>query len=331
MIPKTLKKLSASPRTALWLMSLTGAACLAGALGGREGYFGSPAFLILAALACGALAHAGWLRLYAVRRGAAQLSPLELARRLAPALFHLGLVAVAAAGLMAYGFEKRGFVQLMEGEEFDGAQEGFLVLERGAWAGRLDLPFALRMGRLKHEHWEDGELRELASSVTVVRRGLSERRTVAVNRPLGLGGVRVYQSQHYGYSVSLRVRKPGGEEAVTHFLLDRPARPGLPAVGGADFPTTPYEVRLRLVGEDALRATVTARGKEVYDGPLQLDAPVRMGEDLLEVADLRPWSGLIVVSDRSHLLATAGFVLAVAGGLLMFAFPARLRGEASHA
>jgi hypothetical protein len=225
----------------------------------------------------------------------------------------------------------------MEGETIPGRETDFLTVKKGPWAGTLELPFSLRLGSFRHSSWDDGGLREYGSSLSILRPGQALPVDLAVNRPFSSSGVRVYQSPHFGPALSLRLKKPSGEEPVTHFLLDRPSKPGMPALGGADFPTTDYDFRLALRpggsadgasgGAASVFATITRRSgrpgrtEVVYRGPLPLDRAVAVGDDKVSVAGIRPWTGLVVVADRSMVLAYLGFLLASAGALLMYILP----------
>ena len=150
-------------------------------------------------------------------------------------LLHAGLLLLIAAGLWAYAFEVRGFLQLMEGETFSGSEPELLLVEKGRLAGSFNAPFCLTLKNLAHDYWENGEPRDFASLLLVEDKDGAREERLAINSPLYLSGFSVFQSPHYGYSVTVGF-SPAGKEVFTHFLLDRPEKPGPPATGGSDFP-----------------------------------------------------------------------------------------------
>ncbi|MDA8244858.1 MAG: cytochrome c biogenesis protein ResB [Elusimicrobia bacterium] len=249
-------------------------------------------------------------------------------------VFHLGLLLVIVAAFLTFAFQQRGFVQLIEGEVFDGAAADFLTVNNGPLAGRFLVPFSLRMNKLEQAYWGNGQPRDFGSRVDFLEEsGRPAPALISVNNPFRRRGVTVYQSPYYGYSVSLALKRPAGAETLTHFLLDRAAVPSRPAVGGADFPGTGYLFWLEFLPDAAgrsffvkdpvLKARVTEGGRVVFDGPVPMDGTVRVGADSLRVAAVRGWSGLVFVRDRWQGLAYAGLGLCVLGAALMFLLPYR--------
>lgn len=361
-----LKRLAASPASSLALIVGAAAAAAAGFLAPKWGVYGSPVFWSFGGLAACALACTLQLQARLLWR-TRSVSVLGLdsreeamkgilgkhGYRLAAAfgsgetrrfsfqrdgpgkygsfLFHAGLFLVVLSGLWLAAFQKRAFLQLMEGETFQGAENEFLTLEKGPLAGAFSVPFGLRLGTLTHEYWNDGQVKDFASELFLLEEGREERRRVSVNHPLIAGGVAVYQSPHYGYSVSLALQRPDGSRPVTHFLIDKAPRINLPAVGRADFPTTGYVMSVSLrpdrrrkdfhLVDPELEVSVLRGERVLYRGPVPLQGSVRVGSDRLSLAGLRQWSGLNLV-DRGGLgPARLGFILSALGAGLLFLLP----------
>ena len=254
-----------------------------------------------------------------------------LLQRCGVLILHTGLLLLILAGLWAYAFEVRGFLQLMEGETFSGAEPELLQVEKGRFAGSFNAPFRLTLNSLSHDYWANGEPRDFASMLLVEDSDGARQERLAFNSPLRLSGFSVFQSPHYGYSVTVGLKRPASEEIYTHFLLDRPGSPKHPAVGGSDFPTTAYQVNLSLkpdlaggsffLKDPSVEATVTESGKVVYKGPLSASAGVRFSGGELRLADLRYWSGISLSRGRAAWLAYLGFALCVLGAVLIYARP----------
>ncbi len=305
--------------------------CVNGFFHGRESgaasaFFGSPVVLIAAGLAALALAYS--LRLQLRRLF---LLPGNYPPRCGAIALHAGLLLLILAGLLAYAFEVRGFLQLMEGETFSGAEQELLTVEKGRLAGSFNTPFRLTLNSLSHDYWANGEPRDFASLLHVEDGDGAREERLAFNSPLRLSGISVFQSPHYGYSVTVGLKRRVGEEVFTHFLLDRPASSKRPATGGSDFPTTAYQVNLSLRPDAAggsfflkdplVEATVTESGKVVYKGPLSAASGVRFSGGELRLADLRYWSGISLSRGRAAWLAYFGFALCVLGAALLYARP----------
>lgn len=361
---KSLLRLAASPRTSLACIGAAAAAALAGFFLPSAQVYSSPWFLSLALLSAGLLAHSVRLQLRAAARrprpaGAVRLDEDEAsvagvlvelgyapaarrgtagervlffekgrAGRWGSAVFHAGLLLAIAAGLWVYAASQRAFLQLMEGETFRGGERELAILHKGPLAGRWSAPFGLRLERFRDESWEDGAPKSYESVLTILQDGRETVGTAAPNRPLSAAGVDVYQSNHYGYVVSLALRRGAEHPVVANFLLDQPPRPGRPAVGGSDFPRRDWWIDLRLQagrGESApaLEASVVGDGRELYRGPLALGGGAVVGGERLTWVGLRRWSGLILARQPGARLAYLAFALSVAGGALMVLFPHR--------
>lgn len=320
-----LKRLAASPTSSMALILGAAAACVAGYLVPRQAVYASRWFWGLGALSAAALAFTVQLQARALLGGA----NADRARRWGSLIFHTGLLLVIVAGLAQPLRQKRGFVQLMEGEIFLGREGEFLETEKGSLAGRLELPFGLRLDALRDAYWTDAlHLRELASDLSILRGGRTEPVRVAVNSPLLDSGFAVYQSAYYGHAVSVELQRRDGQRLMTHFLLDRAALPGKPEVGGSSFADTDYLFSLRLrpdvsgktftLSNPSVEVEVFKGGRPVYAGPLT-DKPILAPDgDRFTLAEIKPWSGLNIV-DRSGLwLLRLGFIVTVLGASILF-------------
>lgn len=320
-----LKRVAASPASSMALILVAAAACVAGYLAPRQDLYGSRWFWGLGALSVAALAFTVQLQARALRRGAGA----NRARRWGSLIFHTGLLLVIVAGLAQPLWQKRGFVQLMEGEIFLGREGEFLETEKGSLAGKIELPFGLRLDALRDAYWEDGRnLRELASEISVLRNGRTEPVRVAVNSPLLDSGFAVYQSAFYGHAVSVELERRDGQRLMTHFLLDRASIPGKPEVGGQSFANTDYLFSLRLnpdasgktfaLSNPSVEVEVFKGGRPVYAGPLTEKPIAALDGDRFTLAEIKPWSGLNIV-DRSGLwLLRLGFIVTVLGASILF-------------
>lgn len=320
-----LKRLGASPASSLALILGGAGACAAGYLAPRQELYGSRWFWGLGALSAAALAFTIQLQARALRRGAGA----GRARRWGSLVFHTGLMLVIVAGLAQPLRQKRGFLQLMEGEIFLGREGEFLETEKGSLAGKLELPFGLRLDALRDGYWPDSRnLRELASDLSVLRGGRAEPVRVAVNSPLIDSGFAVYQSAYYGHAVSVELERRDGRRVTTHFLLDRAASPSEAETGGQSFADTDYIFALKLrpdasgrtfaLSDPRVDVEVFKGGRPVYAGPLT-DKPFAAPDgDRFSLAEIKPWTGLDIVDRGGQWILRLGFIVTVLGAALLF-------------
>jgi cytochrome c biogenesis protein len=137
-------------------------------------------------------------------------------------LFHVSLLLLLVGLAYGKGFGYRGQAAIVEGETWANARVGYDTWSPGRFFGAERLaPFQLRLDDFSNAFHDDGTPSEFASRLTAL--DLDGRRTqaqrVAPNRPMTVGGVRVFQSD-YGYVPVVRVRGKDGtvlkqEEVLT--------------------------------------------------------------------------------------------------------------------
>lgn len=246
-------------------------------------------------------------------------------------IFHSGLFLIIAAAIIGLAFQKRGFAQVMEGEVFAGRNSDFRVKEMGLLSKGFDISFALRLYGLRHTYWDTGDMKSLESSVGVISGNTTVDHAIAINSPLTINGVTMFQSANYGYALSLLLKKPTGQQVVTNFLLDKPDRIGKPAIGKADFETTDYLFDMTFYPDIAkpsffpskpiLYLKVLERGTPVFQGLVVPGETIRVKNDILQFAGIRNWSGLVFTENTGANVAYAGFAVAVIGMIINYLLP----------
>lgn len=135
-------------------------------------------------------------------------------REIGSLVFHFSILVLLVGLAYGKGFGFRGQAMVVEGEEqsFLNTVINYNVFEPGRYYSAGDLPpFELTLRDFTNAFHPNGAPAEFASHLTAVGQGgdVQEQR-VAVNRPLTVDGVRVYQSD-YGYAPVLKVTGPNGE------------------------------------------------------------------------------------------------------------------------
>ncbi len=249
-------------------------------------------------------------------------------------LLHGGMLVVVAGALATYLFEQRGFVQLLERDTFFGSGGDFMYEEHGPLAAPFRPDLWVSLLAFHPAYHANGEVKS-AESDLLIREGdrQPEPVRIGINEPLRRGGVELYQSGFFGYTVGLRIETQG--RAIPYYLsIDRPAAPGTPSAGTGGIPTTSLAVQVKLYpdpsrGTFALNAPlleirVQERGKEVASGMLAAGESLPLRGGTLTFSDARQWSGLIVTAGSFSGIVFAGFGLIAAGLIAVYFFPLRL-------
>lgn len=135
-------------------------------------------------------------------------------RELGSIAFHLSILVLLVGLAYGKGLGFRGQALVVEGREhtFLNTVINYNVFEPGRYYSAADLPpFELALDDFSNAFHPNGAPAAFASRLTAVGQdGDVQHQRVAVNRPLTVDGVRVFQSD-YGYAPVLRVTGPDGE------------------------------------------------------------------------------------------------------------------------
>ncbi|MHB8091947.1 MAG: cytochrome c biogenesis protein ResB [Syntrophales bacterium] len=245
-------------------------------------------------------------------------------------IFHGGMLLLILAALLTVAFQKRGFVQLIEGDSFSGRQEDFLSCENGIFSGRFDPGFGIQLEKLSHSYWDTGELKELKSDVIIERRGLSVKKSLTRGESFDIGDVSISQSPHFGYTLKISLSTKGAEGLPTYFSLDM-APAGRPLTGRSDFPTTDYVLEMAFTPDrsgrspypldPSLQLRFMTGEKEAGRAVLKPGEEALVGESRFRFEEIRNWSGLRLTENSFTSLVYGGFLLNTIGILIIFLFP----------
>ena len=244
-------------------------------------------------------------------------------------IFHAGLLVVIMAGLYGLAFQKRGFVQLIQTDTFQGRDKDWTVKRLGLFAGKFDLNFQTHLNSFVPAYWDNDLIKEMESSLTITdAKGESKDFSLSLRNPANFNGTRIYQSTHYGYSLGFVLEREGKDPVITQFLLDAPGKKDKPFVGKMDFPTTDYILDMKfypnmiepsfyatLPGADL---TVMEEGKKIFRGKVLFTQRAWLGKDSLTFAQIHYWTGLTFVRNYGMPLVYAGFALGTLGALSIF-------------
>lgn len=248
-------------------------------------------------------------------------------------VFHSGLLLIIVAAIIGLSFQKRGFVQLMEGDVFSGRHDDFLVKELGVFQRQFDTGFKTHLSRFSHEYWDTDQIKAISSSIVLIDgNGNTYEDTLSPNHPVKYNGINIYQSSNYGYALSFALRSSDGRETVTHFMLDKPDEKTKPLVGSSDFPRTPYVFEMKFYPDISMNSFYLSRpilylrvlkgiSNVVFDGLIIPGDVINIEDSLLTFFNISSWSGLIYVKGFDMSIAYSGLFISCLGATIIFLLP----------
>jgi cytochrome c biogenesis protein ResB len=204
-----------------------------------------------------------------------------------------------------------------------------VVKRLGIFARDFDLGFKVYLNNFTPSYWENDQIKELESSLTIINdKGEAKELLLSLRNPINFNETKIYQSTHYGYSLGFVLEREGQDPVITQFLLDAPAQKYKPFIGKMDFPTSDYILDMKfhpnmiepsfyatLPGVDL---TVKEKGELRFKGTALFTQRAWLGKDTLIFAQIHYWTGLTFVKNYGMPLVYAGFALGTLGALLIF-------------
>ena len=242
-------------------------------------------------------------------------------------VFHTGLLLLVIAAFLTYILEKRGVVQLIEGDTFLGRTGDFITVENGPWTAGFKPGFRLHLQKFHHAYWDTGDLKELISDI-VIYDGAGERHAIIEKgTPVTVGAVRIYQSGYYGYTVKLSLMEGTKEAVPSYFSLDMAAR-GKPLVGRSDFPMTGYICDFKFYRDvrgnspypraPLLQVRFFRDDREVKSAALLPGDETVVEGRRFRFTEVRGWSGLILRENKALPLVYLGFFVSIGGIFMLY-------------
>jgi len=122
-------------------------------------------------------------------------------RRHGPDLIHLGLLLLIIGAMVSVAGRRESFVYMGVGEEI-----------------QLKEKYIIRLVEAEYQEYEDGRPKDWISTVAVLRNGelLIPSYSIEVNKPLRIGGVRIYQSSFAREDRALLLDQDGISSTITN-------------------------------------------------------------------------------------------------------------------
>ncbi len=248
-------------------------------------------------------------------------------------LLHGGMLVIVAASLFHFVSDRRGFVQIIEGDTFFGAKDEFLVHEEGPLAKSFHPNLAIGLDKVAPRYYSNAEIQSLESGLKIADSNEDiVSKSVSVNHSIEVEGVTVYQTMSNGYTVGLILEKHG-QKIPTYFSLDRPRKFSEPFAGISDFPTTDYSVSMRLFPNEnkksfelknpKLLLSILKNGTSIFNDTLSLYEKIDFAGNRLTFSDIRQWSGFIVTESFGVSFIFAGFGMSLLGLFFIYFLPVK--------
>lgn len=248
-------------------------------------------------------------------------------------LLHLGIVICIASSLLILLCEKRAVIDLVEGEIHQPGAE-WAREERGLLAGKLILPEAVRLDRVKPEYYGNDSMRQLATDFSFVdAAGRSTPFSMQINKSVRFRGVRVFQGNAHGRAFFVKFTGGDGREHGEVFLLDTP--PDRKSASYRNFVPDwlPGELKTKYYGDagrrfidgsDPLFVMRSMEGEKVAaELPLRVGEAGRFGGYTAQLVKVERWGGLIFIDTTGMAGIFFGFFVVCLGGGLSYLCPPR--------
>ncbi len=231
-------------------------------------------------------------------------------------VLHLGLLvvltAVAWSGLTRF----TGYVEVGEGQGFKETKGAYLQQSAGLLFGDGHRGFDVRVDRVEvGPPIAFGRVSSVnaRSAVTILKDGAEVASgTLEVNRSLEYRGVRLHQTSLFGPAVVVSL--DFGDGRVDQGIVNLAPAGGTRFKNSLYLPGTIYRVTLEVdTADNSVQLQLRRRSDTLFSGQIRPDQQVKFDGLSLAVVDLRHWTGLRVVSDRSEPLLYAGFFVTLIG------------------
>ncbi|MCL4477451.1 MAG: cytochrome c biogenesis protein ResB [Nitrospirae bacterium] len=255
-------------------------------------------------------------------------------------LLHLGILVAIASSLVIVLTQKRGLLNLIEGEVYLPGSP-WLVEENGIFANNFILPEAVRLDSVIPEFWETEDLKQLTTVISFVdTEGRFRRYTLAINQTVNYRGIRAYQKNIFGSAFFVEViDREGRKNGV---ILQMQSPPGRDKASYENFRLegVPYLLKAKYFA-DADKKSITSanpllilrlvdKERVIGEIPLKIGESGQLGLYSVKLVNVSRWAGIIFVDITGMPGIFLGFFIIILGGGLTYFMPPRevyLRSE----
>ncbi len=268
-------------------------------------------------------------RLYAGRRTAGHWGAF---------FFHMTFFIILIGALLSVMTRQAGYVEISPGDHFIEKRENYLRVTDKPVISVTPAQFSMQLNEIKLSYWRPGEVRQRKSVVSVFdsEGTLLGKRQIAVNKPMKIAGMTVYQGARQGYIADLEAEDSAGTAITGKARFRIPNRTGQKMMSSVHLPGTTLDLTLELFTEKlkavegleplgamhmATLMKVTSRegGHSVFQGVIFQGDKLSFEGITMRFLDLRPYTSFVVVRDSGVPVIFTAFVFML-GGLIMTFF-----------
>ena len=248
-------------------------------------------------------------------------------------LLHIGIVITLASALLIALTQKRGVLNLVEGEiTMPGAP--WAAEENGPMAGKFVLPEAVRLEKVIAEFWETDDLKQLTSAISFIDpQGRINKYTPAINRTIDYRGLRIYQSYNFGAAFFVKFVDIEGRRKGAILQIQSPSKRDRASYGNFNLEGAPYLLKAKYfadAGKRSMNSTdpllvLRLVDKEKVMGEINLrkGESGKIGPYSASFLDASKWAGIIFVDITGMPGIFLGFFIIIAGSALTYFVPPR--------
>ncbi|MFZ5763000.1 MAG: cytochrome c biogenesis protein ResB [Thermodesulfobacteriota bacterium] len=252
--------------------------------------------------------------------------------------FHLSFFVILAGALLSVLTRYAGLFDLAIGETFVEARGNYAHVTAPPLLFAGDRKFALRLEGIDLSYWKPGALRQNASTVRVwdANGVLLGQRDLAINSPLRIDGVDIYQGSRAGFIAGLEAADSAGTKALGRVKFFLPAKAEEKMVSRVMLPGTTLVLDLELFtdmlggigGLEALGARhenkvsllkVTVVGDHrIFSGVIFGGGSLNVEGITLRFVSLTPFTSFFAARDYGVPVIFGGFALLILGLLITY-------------
>lgn len=248
-------------------------------------------------------------------------------------LLHLGIVFTIASSLIIVLTEKRGLLQLVEGELYVPGT-AWVTEERGLLTGRFILPEAVSLDNIIPEFWETDDLKNLTTTLSFSDpQGRFKRYTLAINQTINYRGVRMYQSQSFGDAFFVKLTDTEGRSTGIILQIQNPDKRDRASYANLKSNEIPYLIKAKYFADADKKSMLSPnpllvmrlvdKGRIIGEVSLKNGESGQLGPYTATVAGISRWAGIIFVDITGMPGIFLGFFIIIIGGGLTYFMPPR--------
>ncbi|WP_236685632.1 hypothetical protein [Geobacter pickeringii] len=237
------------------------------------------------------------------------------------------------ASLTIVLLEKRGLVELMEGEVYTPGTP-WTNEERGLLSSSLRLPWGMRLDRTRAEFWENDNLKQLHTDFSILDpQGKTASVGMQINETIYRDDIRIFQGKRHGHAFYVSLIDERGARHDEILSIPYPLKRDKAGYGEFILPWSPYALkakyyadatRLSMAGENPeLVLRLTEGRRVVAELPLTRGGTGMLGPYRATIVEVKRWAGLIFIDAVGMNGIFFGFFVIVLGGGLTYFFPPR--------